>query len=300
MPKIELLERDGLTARYIVRDDDGRELRQTHRDVSKALEVARRRKINFLDVLAAEEGIVLTPLPKIAVIPVKADAPVASDHTHEEFSYPEPDRSHEHEEISSRLLKIEALLGTVTSRLLEVEMALELAKHSGHPHTHTDEFDELRGLLQLQSHKTADGAQQIRTLSELLEDHLARGQHSHDHESVETRLGWLAEQAKIVQAQAHEHTADPDHEHTAIEGLLARMQSVEGTLPPQLPTRLDLVERHTHPRHVHGKDEWPEHDHPEVEHGHHWLLVSEEDTAGKHRRIYKCRDCGRVETHQDP
>ena len=519
MPRIELLERDETHARYIVFDDDGREAGQTHRDVTKELAISRRKKISLVEAIAQTEHIVLQKPPRVAVIPINPDAPIATDHRHEEFDLPEPDRSHDHPEIEERLDALEPLLGHLLDRVNRLDQWRTVQEKHGHPHDHEDELEAIRKLVEVRIaaegkatrhelaslmraevaaaskttrdelhelvHRWTDAAtvgmqddirarfegarraiseglaeftEEIRAqlaeseskaaanldglqeliarrfdeaitytttktaetgalaqvlVAELGQVHLeemralvstsvarankairlellgfvhsqidehgttlrneysaliqgrvdeaskaardesvsirellqirTREMKAADEEmakgvtleitkvtklvqEMESVVGefrmhdlarWLAFDEAWAEQEKHTHPPDVSHPHEQFSELADRIEAVEaglgnapdhhsvdealGVLAGQhaaLAARVEKEAGHTHPRHFHSKDEWPEHDHPEVEHGHHWLLVSEEDTAGTHRRIWRCRDCGKVETHQ--
>ena len=53
---VKIVDRDETHARYFVYSEDGRELRQTHRDVTKELALSRRRHQSLQKVLEEVEG----------------------------------------------------------------------------------------------------------------------------------------------------------------------------------------------------------------------------------------------------
>lgn len=53
---VKILQREGSYARFFVYDGAGRELYQTHRDVSKEMAEAKRKRTSLQKVLEAREG----------------------------------------------------------------------------------------------------------------------------------------------------------------------------------------------------------------------------------------------------
>ena len=268
MAKITIRDRQGKMVRYVVYDDDGHFLKSAHRDVSEEIAEAKRRKVSLVKVLAERERVKLAgPPPDAQEIPVLADAPVAADHTHEEFRQPvqEHDHSHRHDlpghehdlpphkhEHSHPLIPHahdleehgHGLLGTrleLIERGLETALNRDLTDHEhehSHPHKHEEEYQTLAlGLVDLR--------RELAELRQLAEARPPVPDHEHPlvihrHEAVDHSHPLMAHQHD-VSAHSHEavlpehnHDVPPhehplsDHSHPEIVGLFSPEKLREG------------------------------------------------------------------------
>ena len=95
MAEIKIRDRDGAMVRYAVYDDEGHFLKAAHRDLSEEIAEAKSRHVALIKVLAERESVVMGPVAEAEELPPLPDAPKATEHTHEEFSYPVGEHDHE-------------------------------------------------------------------------------------------------------------------------------------------------------------------------------------------------------------
>lgn len=232
--QIKILDREGAHVRYLWWDEQGVE-HQEDRDAFDEQVIARRRKVSLEVVLAEKHGARLAKERAVRVVPVKADAPVVKDHTHEEIVNPTiPEHGHEyaskdhphdyanHADISLLGFKLEqnsleeaAAREAINRRLDEHEVS-----HSFAPLNHSHPAIEQR-LDNLEILVTAIG-EQVKRLSEAK---YAPEKHGHGEMIVlEQAVAQLRRQlsdldyqieAQANKVAAHDHDRDyaPKHNH---------------------------------------------------------------------------------------
>ena len=291
--RIELLERDGDRARYRVFDGDGREVSTTHRDVSMEIAEARRRKLGLVAILAEREGITLDRAKPVAVIPRLPDAPVAADHTHEEFAEaPEPEAPHEHADVDAGFKRLETLLDHVLGRVQSLEQSRLISEKTEiHWDNHETEFGTLTEGIERVRRLVVGLTGIVAALGEDLDKHKTeRNPHKHEHEhGHDFEFKAQSDRMDLVLREHDDFMAKYIDPAPALESLRSAFAGLEGAVHKR------LADQRSEPPlpHSHALEEVP-HEHP-AEHVHYWVLNSEEDTAGRHRRIYKCWSCGQTE-----
>lgn len=218
------VEREQGTTNAVVSffDDAGVLARKEHRSIAADLIKAHRTRRALADVIAEGEGEKAAKRPRRAVLGPVADAPVAQDHTHEEFSYPvgeheHEDKEHTHPHGHGEIVAVDDRLNRVEGDLAG-EMIVLRKDLSVHGH------DDKAAL----AHEHAAIEQQVANVASLvtgLRDRpLQTHDHPHQHEEFQGYEGqikaiWTAilEMKRLVEGHAHPavvHTHDmPKHEH---------------------------------------------------------------------------------------
>ncbi|MGD9827086.1 MAG: hypothetical protein AB7E70_20400 [Hyphomicrobiaceae bacterium] len=229
--RIDLAERDGTHLRYFLYDDAGNELRQVNRDCAREIEIASKQKRSLADVLLERESGERTKKQRRTALAPDRAAPVATNHTHEEFGWPVAE--HEHPDLAPR-------------------------EHE-HPHSH-DEIGDVDTKVTLLSNHVGET---FKRLQGNLDGHghfeLARL--NHGHPDLDAHLIQLDRLLRALQA-----APAPEHTHPELVTLSVLQALVDRVTALEAETRAlhGLLNGHGHPlpEHTH---EGIAHDHPSLQ-----------------------------------
>lgn len=269
MSHIKILERDGTHARYVVLDDEGREIRQTHRDITKNVAEAKRRKVSLATVIAESEGLPPTALPSRPAPSTTGEMPPESPpHIHDGLvlalenlwarvaelagsipaEYAAPD--HGHDGLSNVLAELDHALHIQASH---VHHGLAEADH-GHVHTHSEFSAPLARLEAFAVSEATHGHADLAGRMERAEALLGELSSTLTLQSADFR-------AKAAEQKRHEHVdlaeRIRDHEHTTQKSLVAASEAhiVNVERIVVLEERAAQQEEHVHA--PHGHEELP-------------------------------------------
>jgi hypothetical protein len=173
MPRLEILNRSDPFAEYIVYDDNGKEVKHVHRDISEEIDTARRRHTTLLEAIARTEQLPILTNVESLEVPGEPYQPMLvpaqyiehhhdSDYAGRSHSHPpnipvhsHPDAQHDklHNAIETTLMTLAGRLEVVLDRLQQAENHIHDYAPVRHYHdppdlTHSHgQFDEIRGIV---------------------------------------------------------------------------------------------------------------------------------------------------------